>query len=319
MCEPHSEQLLDILRQLTVALTWYRPLKLHKLLIAALIGLLLGSIFATENGMRIYNRPDPNATVASALARATGSDWEPARIAARDGTPLEGWLFTPRTANGDDVIVLHGVGDTREGMMGHARLLLEAGYTVLAPDARGHGSSGGTIISYGVREAGDVHDWCDWLLLRRPTERLYGLGRSMGAAILLESLPREPHFRAVVAECPFPTFEEIAYYRLGQVSHLPRAPLWPIVHLGFAYAQLRYGIDLYRASPAEAVRHTAVPILLIHGMSDTNIPPSHSVRLHALNPATQLWLVPGAGHLEAPAVDPARYTRTVIGWFQSHP
>lgn len=46
---------------------------------------------------------------------------------------------------------------------------------------------------------------------------------------------------------------------------------------------------------------------------------SHSERLHAVNPATQLWLVPGAGHVEAPAVDPSGYTREVPGWFQSHP
>ena len=48
---------------------------------------------------------------------------------------------------------------------------------------------------------------------RAGTSSLYGLGESLGAAILIESLPREPRFRAVVAECPFDSFEDIAYYR----------------------------------------------------------------------------------------------------------
>ena len=291
-----------------------------KLAIAALIGFMLGSIAITENGMHISRRPTPDAELAGQIARETLSDWEPARITTRDGIPLEGWLFTPRKPNGSAVVVLHGVADTREGMLGHAQVLLAAGFVVLAPDFRGHGTSGGSVIGYGVKEAADVHEWCDWLLRQRPGLRLYGLGRSMGAGILLQALPLEPRFRAVVAECPFFTFADIAYYRLGQLSHLGRVPLWPVVHFGFAYSRLRYGIDLNDASPAEAVRHTTTPILLIHGTRDTNIPASHSERLHALNPAaTTLWLVPGAEHLNAMQVNPPLYVRTVLAWFKSHP
>ena len=293
-------------------------MKLYRWAIAALALFLLGSIAITENGMHVSRWPADTA-LADGIARETLADWEPARIIARDGIPLEGWLFTPRTPNGAAVIVLHGVGDTRAGMMGHAQILLQAGYTVLAPDFRGHGASGGSIITYGVREAGDVHQWCDWLLARRPGLRLFGLGRSMGAGILLESLRVEPRFRAVVADCPFYTFRDIAYYRLGQISHLGRAPLWPVVTFGFAYARVRYGVDLDRASPAEAVRSTHIPILLIHGTRDTNIPPSHSERLYALNPAsTRLWLVEGAEHLDAMRVNPQLYVRTVLDWLAGH-
>jgi uncharacterized protein len=105
-------------------------------------------------------------------------------------------------------------------MMSHGEFLVRAGYTVLTPDARGHGESGGKIITYGVLEAQDVHLWADWLLAHG-VERLYGLGESMGAAILLESLAREPRFRSVVAECPFATFEEVARYRMAQTSGAP--------------------------------------------------------------------------------------------------
>lgn len=189
--------------------------KLYRLLVAATIGFVIGTVFVTEGGLHIYDRRIPDTLNAEALARETLSAWEPARITTGDGTSLEAWLFRPRRSNGGDVILLHGVGDSREGMLEHARLLLNAGYTVLLPDFRGHGTSGGSLITYGIRESGDIHQWCDWFLARCPTTRLYGLGRSMGAAILIESLPREPRFRAVVAECPFSTFEEIAYYRLG--------------------------------------------------------------------------------------------------------
>jgi uncharacterized protein len=188
------------------------------------------------------------------------------------------------------------------------------------PDARGHGSSGGSLISYGIRESADVHTWADWFLHKRPIAHLYGLGESMGAAILLQSLPREPRFRAVVAECPFDSFEDVAYYRLEHASQLGRWASWPVVQIGFLYARLVYRLDLRQASPAAAVRTAKVPILLIHGTADVNIPASESVALHTINPQlTTLWMVPGAHHVAALSVAPQEYVRRVTEWFRSHP
>ena len=292
-----------------------------RLAVAVLIGLALGlpcvSVFVTEGALHIWQRSAPETAPAEVLCRQTGASWETVQVAAGDGVVLRGWLFTPRQANGGAVIALHGVADSRLGMMAHAAFLVRAGYTVLAPDCRGHGSSGGDIITYGIREADDVHRWAD-LLLRRPgIHRLYGIGQSMGASILLESLPREPRFRALVADCPFATFEEVAYDRLEQRGMLGTAVSWPLVQIGFLYTRMRYGLNLRDASPAAPVRATKVPVLLIHGMKDANIPPRHSRELHALNPATtQLWEVPGADHVASLGAAPQQYQHIVIAWFE---
>ena len=91
---------------------------------------------------------------------------------------------------------------------------------------------------------------------------------------------------------------------------------WPAIHIGFLYARVRYGLNLYRASPAEAVRSSRVPVLLIHGTSDTNIPIRHSRELHALNPdGTVLWEVAGADHGGAMGMDRELYRRRVVEWF----
>ena len=277
-------------------------------------------ILVAEGALHIPFRPRPESAYADSIARGSAAVWETARVSAADGVVLDGWLFTPHDPNGSGVILLHGVGDTREGMTTHAEYLLRAGFTVLAPDARGHGASGGRVISYGIREAGDVHTWADWLLQYRPIVRLYGLGESMGAAILLQSLPREPRFRAVVADCPFDSFEDVAYYRLEHASRLGRWASWPVVQIGFLYARAVYGVNLYKASPAEAIRDITVPILLIHGTADTNIPPSQSGSLHAINlHATTLWLVPGATHVSSVSKCPDEYVHRVTEWFATHP
>ena len=298
--------------------------KVRRLLMAALLGVTIASVAApilvTESALRIVGRPPPDPAEADTIAGGGASAWEPARVTASDGVVLDGWLFTPRQPNGSAVILLHGVGDTRGGMYAHAGYLLRAGFTVLDPDCRGHGSSGGSLTTYGIREAGDVHAWVDWLFRNRPIQHLYGLGESMGAAILLQSLPREPRFCAVVAECPFDTFEDVAYYRLERASGLNRWAAWPVVRIGFLYARLVYGVDLRQASATAAVRIATVPILLIHGASDTNIPPIQSQILHAANPnATTLWIVPRAVHISALGAEPREYVRRVTEWFQSHP
>ena len=111
----------------------------------------------------------------------------------------------------------------------------------------------------------------------------------MGAATLIESLRSEPRFRAVVAECPFATFCEIARDRLTQLG-VPVVFAGPLVEGGFLYARIRYGIDLDRASPVEALRRSATPLLLIHG---TEIPISLSVTRASCRPHGRR--VPGSG------------------------
>ena len=212
------------------------------------IGVGAGSIVIAEGALHPANRGIPPSAFAEAVARASGACWQDARVTARDGTELAGWLFSPATgSNGSAVVLMHGVGDTRLGVLAHAGYLLRSGFAVLTPDSRAHGASGGRFISYGVLEALDVSRWADWLAQKPGIRRLYGLGESMGAAILLESLPREPRLRAVVAECPFSTFED-ARYRLAQRSGLPPVLVLPIVRFGFFYANWRYRVDLRQAT-----------------------------------------------------------------------
>src|SRR5215471_105478 len=121
----------------------------------AVIGLAAASSFLAENALHVWNHDPATAAAANAIARQGGSSWQPLQITTNDGARLDAWLFTPEHPNGAAVILMHGVADTRVGMSGHAPFLLRAGYTVLLPDSRAHGASGGTIVTYGVREAGD--------------------------------------------------------------------------------------------------------------------------------------------------------------------
>lgn len=141
-------------------------------------------------------------------------------IAAPDASILRGWMVRPQQPNGDAVLLLHGLGDNRLGMTGYAQILLAHGYTVLLPDARAQGVSGGDLATYGLLERHDIAQWVDLLRADTGAHCVYGMGESMGAAELLQSLSAGATFCAVVAESAFANFREIAYDRMGQPFHL---------------------------------------------------------------------------------------------------
>jgi len=193
---------------------------------------------------------------------------------------------------------------------------------VLMPDARAHGVSGGDLATYGLLERDDVRQWFEWLQNKAHPYCIFGLGESMGAAQLLQSLAAEPNFCAVVAESSFSTFREIAYDRMGQ--HFNAGPwagrtiLRPVVEIALLMVRFSDHIDLTQASPADVIGSTHVPVLLIHGQVDGNIPVRHSSLIKARNSRVELWEVPAADHCGAISVAPAEFERRVVSWFATH-
>jgi uncharacterized protein len=262
-------------------------------------------------------RPPRRAVAPNAEARTV-------TIAARDGARLRASLYSSDQWNGGAVLVLHGISDSRGSEIGFAHLFLSRGYVVLTPDNRAQGESGGAFVTYGLLEADDVHRWISWLIGELHPNKIYGLGESLGGAVLIQSLAVEPRFNAIVAECSFSSLERLARDRVAERLPLPREiGRWlaaPVVWAAFVYARLRYGLDFRDASPEAALAKSATPVLLIHGLNDTKTPPEHSKILAASNPrTTTLWLVPGAAHTGAYGATPKEFERRVVDFYQNLP
>jgi uncharacterized protein len=289
------------------------------LLLAAAAGVVIG-----EGSLKLQRRPLRHRQEAAVTVAARyHAELQDVSVTAMDGVTLRAWFIHPQNYNGNAVVLLHGITDNREGVAGYGKLFLDHGYAVLLPDARGHGESGGELATYGIKESDDIHHWVDWIYLHDPPRCVYGFGESYGAALMLQSLAREPRYCAVAVESPFSTAREMSYERVSGPLHLQpwfgRTLGQPVIASAVLYARLRYGINLLAPSPLDAVEHSRVPVLLIHGAEDHNISPRHSIILAKGAPDhVQLWLVPGAAHTGAWAAAHQEFESRILEWFKQH-
>jgi uncharacterized protein len=300
------------------ALKWLTALAAVYLVFCALIGVYLADVAVKPQRRGL---PFGALAEAEALVQPAGGSITEVSIEAQDHIPLRAWLYTPQRPNGHLVLALHGVNTNRLSVSGYAAMMLKAGYTVLTPDARAHGNSGGLLAGYGVIETDDIDRWIKWLRARQQTGCLHAFGASMGGAHVLQIVDGPNPLCSAIAEAPFATFREVAYDRVGRYvsvrDWLGRWVLRPAVEVGFWTARLRYGLDLDRADPASHVLRTRTPVLLIHGLDDTNVPPRHAQLMP--HPAQlTLWLVDGARHVGAWKKEGKAYESRVLGFFAAH-
>jgi len=282
----------------------------------AVLAVVLGEFALHPARIPVNKNPE-----AQAMAARLNAELKDVSITAPDGIKLKGWFLRPQKTIGDAVILLHGVGTNSQGMLGLAELFLSNGYAVLVPDSRGQGASDG-IPTYGIKEKEDVRRWFAWLRSYENPRCIFGMGESMGAAILLQSIKDVP-FCAVIAESSFANFRDIAYVRVGQFfgtgAWLGRIVLRPAVEGAFVYCRLKYGVTLASVSPEKSVAGSRIPILLIHGLSDSNIPIQQAEKIARSDPQNiTFWRVPGAGHCGAMYAAGTEYTRRVLDWFRVH-
>ncbi len=247
-------------------------------------------------------------------------DTRPVQIEAADHAILKAsWL--QHEGESACVLFLHGLGGTRDQVNRFVPMLRSGGYAILAPDSRAHGESGGDMVTFGLLEKQDAIRWTHWMRTQG-CERVYGLGESLGASVLIQAAAVEPAFAAIVADAPSADLLKEAEHRSSRLFPFPAAIATPIAKLAVAggdfYARHALDIDFSQVSPVRSITQTQTPILLIHGTADRRTPPSNSERLHAASPATTaLWLVPGAGHVRSFSVAPQEYRRRVLDWFQT--
>ena len=235
-----------------------------------------------------------------------------------DHVPLQGWYLPSRGERA--IIMVHGIDQNRwnawERASQKAQLFVDHGFDVLVFDLRGHGQSGGDRLGFGWLERNDVLGAVAYVEGRGIAPGQIGLqGHSYGAATALLTAAVDPDIAAVVADSAFADIRPL----LDQEVQLRGYP--PIFAPGIALVGTHlYGVDLDRIAPiAEVAKIAPRPILFIHGSADDRIPVDNGRQLFAAahNDADELWIVAGAAHVQAFAVEPELYAQKVLAFFDA--
>jgi fermentation-respiration switch protein FrsA (DUF1100 family) len=239
---------------------------------------------------------------------------ETIRLDSPSGERLAAWLFVPPSPRAA-VVVVHGVRANRSDMIGRAELLWRAGFAVLAPDLQAHGESTGNRITYGHRESEDVATAVDALRRRFPALRVGVVGVSLGGAAVALARPAVGVDGAVL-EAVFPSITEAIDNRIrSRVGPLADV-LAPLLTMQL---EPRLGVTVQELRPVDGIRRMRCPVLIVSGTEDRHTTVAQTRALFAAaNEPKELWLVPGAGHVDLLGYDPAGYRGHVVGFLERH-
>ena len=229
------------------------------------------------------------------------------------GAVVRGWFAEAQAPKGV-VVLLPGVRANRLSMVDRALFLRRSGYSVLLIDLQATGETLGRNITFGWLESRDVLAAVQFVRRQAPGVPVIILGTSLGGAAALLATP-PLRVDAMILEAVYPTVERATENRLtmrfGPFGKLG-APLL------LAQLRPRLGISPKHLRPVDHISRVTCPVLIIGGARDRHSTPRDTQFLfeRAADPK-ELWLVPGAAHVDFHSAVPAEYERRVVSFLDS--
>lgn len=233
---------------------------------------------------------------------------ETVRIQSSSGSQLAGWWIEGHPGKGA-VILMHGVRADRTSMADRACFFHRTGRSVLLFDFQAHGESPGEHITFGALESRDARAAVDFVRSRRPGERIAALGTSLGGAAILLADPPLP-VDAVILESVYPTVEEATDNRIRMRLGPLASVLTPVllVQLG-----PRLGMSPQDLRPIDRIARLEAPVFVLSGAEDRHTTRAETERLfEAAREPKELWIVPGAAHVDLYRAAGAVYEAKVL-------
>lgn len=235
-------------------------------------------------------------------------------------TPVQsiaGWRMTSKADRGN-VLLLHGIRGNRTSMQARAKFLRRAGWGVYLIDLPSHGESDGDQITLGFDESKAVADCVTEIRRLHPGQSLAVIGVSLGGASFLLS-DADP-VDAVILESVYSTVDRAIDNRVsGQIGFLSPLPSWLLK----IQIPLRLKIARQSLRPIDRASRLRCPVFWMGGKYDVHTTPVEVRAMYDATsrvdpPAKQLWLVPGAGHVDLHQHDPRGYERRVLRFLDEH-
>lgn len=240
-----------------------------------------------------------------------GLDYAEETFTFSDGARTPVWTIKGRKPGGPMVIITHGWGDGRYGVLPWVELLADLASSVVIYDLRGQGESSAPASKLGAMEVDDLLALASHAA--EPGRPIVLLGMCMGAGFSIAAAAREPaRFVGVVGDAAYRRGLQpvVGFFRIN------RWPVWPFYHLVGLLLMMRFCSD----RKFDRARHAAklqCPLLLLHGAEDPISPVEAAREIAAAVPDGRGRLVEfeNGGHLDLVKTDPARYRDALAAFF----
>jgi alpha-beta hydrolase superfamily lysophospholipase len=206
------------------------------------------------------------------------------KLKSRDGVEISA-VYLPDAQATYTILFSHGNAEDLGTLVPELDHMTAMGFSVLAYDYHGYGTSGGTPTEKNSYD--DIDTAYDYLtqVQKIPPERIIAHGRSLGGAVAIDLASRKPLGGLIVESSFVSAFQVVTGYRI-----LP--------------------FDKFRN--IDKISNIRCPVLIIHGRQDEVIPFWHGERLFekANEPKMNLW-VDRAGHNNLKRVAGPEYLRAL--------
>jgi pimeloyl-ACP methyl ester carboxylesterase len=220
-------------------------------------------------------------------------------VVTSDGIHIAGW-YIPATdgapPTGPTVVMVHGYGGNKSGLLPYARGLHEH-FNLVLFDERNGGRSTGTQTTLGVLEERDVRAIVDWVERAKKPMHLGLFGNSMGAAAAIGEARTDPRVESLALDSMHTRILYQFEQRLAAAGHPSYPGPWAI----FLGTWLRTGVWFGSGDPADALPDIGKrPVMLTHGTADTEDLPSRTQAFYEQarqeGITVELHWCDGAGH-----------------------
>lgn len=298
----------------------------------ALIGLGLATLWRSRKGRRLWWRYGRRLLIAAgtlvvaalvlfpiafsyAITHAArpyvptadlGAPYEDVEFRTSDGLLLKGWYIESR--NGAAVISFPG----RAGSQSRAEMLARHGYGVLLFDRRGEGESEGDPNLLGWQGERDIHAAVKFLQSRPDVDprKIGGIGLSVGGEMMIEAAAESSALKAIVSEG--------ASARSVKDNWANGGSRWDeLVGVGlFTAASAIFTSNLPPADLKGLVPRISGATFFVYGENgQPDEKPANEGFFEQARGYTEIWEVPGSGHVKGIEAQPQEYERRVVGFF----
>jgi len=235
-----------------------------------------------------------------------------------DGVALSCWYISSaieykRGQSNKTVIMFHGHGSSKSGIISEAQAFFGMDYNVLMVDFRAHGESEGNTCTIGYYESLDVKAAYDYIV-KQGEKNIVLWGVSLGASAIIKAMHDYGYIQPskLILEMPFGSL----YGAVKGTMRNNHVPVQPAALLLTFWGGVEHGFWAFGMNPQDYAKSITCPVLLQRGANDIRVTEEETQAIYKNLSSSNKILVEYAdcGHQSLYKKDSAKWVATVSGF-----